>query len=68
MDTNDLPSSNCESGPQTGATPYSYDLRNPFYHLTKMADSSHVRRPTLISFVTLTIAATFIVFVMIQVG
>lgn len=68
MDINDPPSSHYESGQQTGTSPYSYDLRNPFYHLTNMTGTTPVRRLSLLSFASLVLAAGFILFVMIQVG
>lgn len=55
-------------GPKDGGHPYSYDLRNPFYHLTNMADFPSVRRPRLVAFTPMVLAGIFIVSIMYIVG
>ena len=68
MDIEDPSSAHCAPDPKNGEGPYSYDLRNPFYHLTNMANFSSVRRPPLVAFIPMALAAIFIASIMYVVG
>ncbi len=68
MDIEEPISADSAPGPKDGGQPYSYDLRNPFYHLTNMASFPLTRRHRISAFIPMAMAAIFIAVMMYVVG